>query len=139
MNPYRAYQQQQSLTGWSRIDMLLALYDGAIERLDKAIALLNQGQDKAAEPLLIRVQLIVGALVSGMAENGTETQANLYRLYEFVLHSIRTGGLDNLRAAKNTLSTLREGFQGIRAEAVHLERNGTIPPMDVLRNVHATA
>jgi flagellar protein FliS len=139
MNPYRAYQQQQSLTGWSRIDMLLALYDGAIERLDKAMSLLNQGQEKAAEPLLTRVQLIVGALVTGMVENGSEIQTNLFRLYEFVLHSIRTGGVDNLRAAKNTMNTLREGFQGIRSEAVHLERSGTIPPIDVLRNVHATA
>ena len=34
MNPYRAYQQQ-SHSAWLRIDLVLALYDGLIGRIER--------------------------------------------------------------------------------------------------------
>jgi flagellar protein FliS len=139
MNPYRAYQQQQNVPGWTRIDMLLALFDGAIERLDKVLVLNRQGDLVQGKPLLDRTRLIVGALISGMDGSGSETQTNLLRLYEFSLHCIDQGDESSLTAARNTLATLREGFQGIRAEAVQLERSGEISPIDLLHNVHASA
>ena len=41
MNPYLAYKNSQN-PAWTRIEMLLALYDGAIERLETAVAALRK-------------------------------------------------------------------------------------------------
>ena len=40
MTPYETYQRRMA-SGWTRIDMLLALYDGAILRLEQAHATLR--------------------------------------------------------------------------------------------------
>jgi flagellar protein FliS len=127
MNPFHAYKQQE-LAGWTRIDLLLALFDGAIERLDKAIPLLRQRDRKNAAPLLARASLIVNGLASGLDKDLGEVPENLLRLYEFVTHAIRTQRFDHLEAATRVLRTLREGFQGIRQEALQMERSGAIPP-----------
>jgi flagellin-specific chaperone FliS len=54
MNPYRRYQQSEPETGWTRIDLLLALYDKALERLDKAEAGLRTGDRTGAQTQLLR-------------------------------------------------------------------------------------
>ena len=41
MNPYLLYKQQKEAVAWTRIDMLLALYDGAIERLQAIVEALR--------------------------------------------------------------------------------------------------
>ena len=50
MNPLHAYQERQTL-GLTRIDMLLALIDGAIERLENAVAALARKEHATATVL----------------------------------------------------------------------------------------
>ena len=52
MHQLTAYKRQVAI-GWTRIDMLLALYDGAIERIEKALGLLRRGDRSAAQPVLL--------------------------------------------------------------------------------------
>jgi flagellin-specific chaperone FliS len=140
MNPYLAYKRNEPSTGWTRIDILLALYDGALERLDKAEAALRSGSRAAAIPLLARTQLIVSELAAGVRLEGNEQAGtNILQLYEFVTHQLRQPELTAIANARRILQTLREGFAGIQAEANELERTGRLPPADRLQMVHTTA
>src|SRR5262245_41765135 len=98
MNPYAAYQRHEA-TASTRIDLLLDLFDGAIQRLEKAIAALKQGDKAAAEPLLLHTQLLVGGLAAGVIPDGTETTTSMMRLYEFVIHSLKARGLEEVTGA----------------------------------------
>ncbi len=129
MNPYVKYQEQTS-PSWTRIDMLLALYDGAVERGEQALAALEQNDAKTAKNRLVKARLIVMGLVSGVVADGDPVTTDILRLYEFALHMLEKGGAEDIRAALNVLRILREGFQKIRPEAVNLERQGKIPPIN---------
>lgn len=140
MNPYLNYRRNEPSTGWTRIDLLLALYDGALERLDRAEAAIRAGTVSAAIPLLARVQLIVTELAAGVRpEVNPAVATNILHLYEFVAHQLREPQLDRIASARKILRTLREGFEGVRAEANELERTGQFPSADRLQMVHATA
>jgi flagellin-specific chaperone FliS len=138
MNPYAAYAKQQTVA-MTRIDMLLALYDGAIERLEQALVALQKNDSASAEPLLIRAQLIVGGLASGLDLSQGDLPINVLRILEFAAAGICTRKAERIEGALKVLRTLREGFEEIRPGALALERNGTVPAVDSLPLVSATA
>lgn len=135
MKAYQACQQQIAMP---RIDLILTLYDGALERLQRARALRAQQPDEARR-LLQRVQLIVGGIASGMDPAAGDVVANLHRLYEFIVHSLAEESDDSLRGAQEVLQTLRDGFEAVRGQAIDLERRGEIPPLDAPTTVQAIA
>lgn len=140
MNPYRAYRRPGPSSGWTRIDLLLALYDGALERLDKAEAVLKEGNTAAAVPLLSRTQLIVNALAGGVRPGvNDEMTTNILRLYDFVVRELCEPRLEAVASARKVLATLREGFESIRNEANELERAGRLQSAEQLQMVLATA
>lgn len=141
MNAYHAYRRQEPSAGWTRIDMLLALFDKAIERLDKAEACLNAGERPAALGLLAKAQLVVSALASGvrLEDGNDETGANLLRLYEYVTNEIREANLAGIANARTILTTLREGFEAIRPQANQMEKAGEFARASQLCMVHASA
>ncbi len=140
MNPYLAYRRMEDNAGWTRIDMLLSLYDGAIERLDKGAQALRDGDLQSAVSYLAKTQLILTELAAGVRMEGNEELGgNLLRLYEFAAHQLRQPQLDGIAAARKVLVTLREGFEAIRTEANNLERSGKLPPAEQTIMVHATA
>jgi flagellin-specific chaperone FliS len=138
MNPLAAYQQH-TVVGWARIDMLLALYDQTIQRLEEASAALGRNDGPAAKQLLANSRLLVGGLLAGLAFDANSTAENLTRLYEFVLHAIDVGTVEMVQSALRVLRTLRQGFEGIRPEANLLERGGLIPSADAAGAVQQLA
>lgn len=140
MNPYLKYRQREEPTGWTRIDLLLALYDKALERLDRAEAALKAGQTTVATGELAKTQLILTALVSGVRpEVNPDYAGNILRLYEYVSNQLRFVKYENIMNARKVLRTLREGFDAIRDEANRLERSGQIPAAEEIQMVLATA
>ena len=137
MNAMKAYRQHRDY-GMTRIDMLLALIEGAIERVERALTALQQNDAAAAAPLLARGRLLVLGLVAGV-NPGAEMSGNFLRLYDFVLRQLAEGGVEGVSAALPILRTLNEGFQAIRGEALTLERAGAIPPVDSVHAIQATA
>lgn len=138
MLAYKAYSQQQQPTNWARIDLLLALYDGAITRLERALAALRSGDVTTARPILARVQAIVLELAAGINfDAGDPSSANLMRLYEFFAQALAGTEVRALESVLKSLTTLREGFAAVRVEAVQLERGGVIPSVDAPRHVLA--
>ena len=111
----------------SRIDLLLALYDGALARLSKAEMALTNGDVPVATPYMAKAQIIVTELAAGVRLDVDEQMgANMLRLYEFVVNELRTPRLANVRNAVKILNTMREGFEGIREEANRLEQSGEL-------------
>jgi flagellar secretion chaperone FliS len=140
MNPYLAYRRQEESTGWTRMDLLLALYDKALERLDRAAAALKAGDAQTAVPQMSKTQLIVAEMAAGVRLEGNEENgANMLRLYEYVSNELRQPKSEGIANARKILATLREGFEAVRAEANELERTGRLPSAEQLRMVHATA
>ena len=129
MNPYAAYQRQ-SAPAWTRIDMLLALFDGGVERCEQALAALERQDPLAAKKLLVKARLIVLGLASGVIADGDPLSTLKLQLYEYAQHSLEQGSVEDVRGALGVLRTLREGFRKIRPEAVALERSGVIPPIN---------
>ena len=128
MKPIDAYQQDQS-DNWTRIDLLLAAFDGSIERLEKANELLQEDDMDAALPILVRVQNITMQLLSGLDMSQGEIPKNMQVVYIHVLRCIGLGDDYNLDAAIEMLTNVREGLRSIRDEAAELEHSGAILPV----------
>lgn len=137
-NPYETYQRQRTV-GWTRIDLLLALYDGAIERLEQAGDALARKDDSAAAPLLLRAQRIVVELIAGLDLRYGEIPRNLQQLYAFVLHAIAVRSERQIGDALIVMRTLRDGLVEIRSEALSLERSGAVAPTDLQHALQAIA
>jgi flagellar biosynthetic protein FliS len=139
VNPYSAYRKADPFAGCTRIDLLLSLFDGALDRLDRAETAIRIGDGAAATILLSRAQLIIAELAAGVRLEGNEEMGtNLLRLYEFAVHELREAKPAGLANARNVLTTVREGFEAIRPEAARLERSGAIPPVDHTQMVLAS-
>jgi flagellar secretion chaperone FliS len=138
MNPLLKYKQQQ-VPSWTRIDMLLALYDGAIDRMEKGIAAIKRNEPRSAKPFLFRSVLIVNELANGLDFKYGELPLNHLRLYEFVTRSLDSMELDKVEAALGVMRVLREGLRGIQAEATELERSGQIPPIGATHRLQMLA
>jgi flagellin-specific chaperone FliS len=140
MNPYRAYRKSEQSTGWTRIELLLAVYDKALLRLDQAEAALKDGRKEAAVPLIAKAQLAVSVLAGGVrAGAGNELGVNMLRLYDFVVRELTDPQIEKIDSARSVLKNLRQGFETIRTEANALERSGRLPSGDRLHVIHATA
>lgn len=120
-----AYQQQSP--NWTRIEMLLAAFDGVIERLKSAQEFIAANENWKAQPLLLRAQRIVLELYSGLDLRHGDIPNNMSKLYLFVLNCIGMGKSLNVSAALDVLSIVRDGLSGIRENANELEHRGQVP------------
>jgi len=127
MDPIQAYRQHTP--DWFRIDMLLACYDGTIERIEKALELLKSNDTNAAAPLLVRAQRIILELYAGVDPSRGEIPDNMQNLYIYVLHRLSLGDADSVQSALYVLEKIREALRSIRNEAVELEQNGDLHPV----------
>jgi flagellar secretion chaperone FliS len=140
MTPYHRYRQSDPSAHWTRMDTLLALYDGALARLDKAAQALTNGDVPVATPYLSKAQLMVNEMAAGVrVDVDEEMGVNMLRLYEYVVNLVRVPRLENVRNAVKVLSTLREGFEAVRDEANRMERAGELTAADRLQLVLASA
>ena len=83
--------------------------------------------------------MIVVGIASGLPACRDETTINFLRLYEFVAHQLAVRTPDSVAAAMQVLGTLRKGFEKVRTQALSLEAEGKIPPLDRDRLLSLTA
>lgn len=134
--PARNAYQTQNLVNWTRIDMLLALYDRAIEHCR---AYCDNADQAARELHRVRAIRIVMHLRLGLNLELGEVPQRVAQLLEFVHHCLLNGGAASVGDGCKILTTLREGFGGIQEEAIELERRGEIPPVDEWKSVERLA
>ncbi len=138
MKPQHVYKNR-SMTGWTRIDMLIALYDAAIARLSLAKTAIESGDDDNASQHLLRGQCIVIEIMGGLNSNYGELPEKIQQLCVFVSSCILDGKPKDIQAAIRVLRQLREGFEAIRPDAIELENQGTIPSIHQLQDFQVTA
>jgi flagellin-specific chaperone FliS len=114
---------------WTRIEMLLAAFDGIITRLEQAQTFLDQSEPLKAQPLLLRSQQIVLALYEGLDVRYGQIPENMQKLYLFVLTCIGLGPQLDIAGALNVLRRIREGLDSIRDSASAMERRGELSPV----------
>lgn len=138
MHPYRAYQQP-AMVGMTRIDLILALYEGTLKRLEQGLDALKRNDRPAAQARLARAQVLIAGLAAGVDPEQGELPRNFLRLYDFALTSVRQETVAGVEAALRILRTLEEGLVGIRPAAQQQELSGQIPSVDLVLGTSATA
>ena len=131
MNPYSKYKQASSLA-WTRIDMLLVIYDQAVWTLDEGRRLLEENRVAEVAPIRLKAMRTLLAIVDGLDLNRGELPTQIMRLVEFSLDQIRHPSPDAWRSAVAVMSTLRAGFQQIQEQARQDEYAGRIPALDAV-------
>lgn len=125
----QAYRQVQAQS-WTRVDMLLALYDKSLLAIDAGIVVLSAERTIEVPPARVQVQRLLLGLIDGMDIEKDETSQNLARLLMFSIRKTGTDDVQGWQDARRIVQTLREAFAGVRDEAVQAERLGEIPPID---------
>lgn len=137
MHAHAAYRKQQTIAP-ARIDVILGLYARALDQLDAAEKAIVAGDRLAAQTAAGQVQMIVAAFGAELSVDDP-LAVTFLRVYEFVASRMADVTVDNLRAAAKVLRPLQEGFQTVREEALRLEREGQLPPLDQRPTLLATA
>lgn len=138
MKSLAAYQKSKS-TGWSRVDMLLALYDATIKSLKSAVQNLEAGQADAAQRDIFFTQRCVTELMAGLDMRQGELPVRMLQLFSFIMERLIAAHPADLQASVNILTTLRDAFAEVREDALAMEAEGRIPPVDGLRTLDACA
>lgn len=126
-NRYAQSYQQQQAGAWTRIDMVLALYDktlSTLQQLSEAVA----ANSAAAEPLRLKASQLVLGICHGLDFEYGELPHSIAKLCEFVNDRIWNGSADDIQQCMGPLATVQEAYHQIRDEAAQLERDGKIPP-----------
>ena len=116
----------QPAANWTRIEMLLAAFEGTISRLNVAQSLIEQGETMRAQPLLLTSQRLGLALYEGIDVRYGEIPVNMQKLYLFVLGCIGIGAELDLPAALKVLKIIQSGLQDIKVTANAMERRGEL-------------
>jgi len=135
MNAANLYKNQIT-NGWTRIDMLLALYDGLVDSLSSAEeAQATQDETRLTREML-RVQRLMLGILAGINRDGHDLAGQIDRLCHFALDRISQR---DFSAARRILTILKEAFEGILEQAHELERTGVTPRLEEDRALNVTA
>jgi flagellin-specific chaperone FliS len=126
MNSLNAYKKQSLVSGWTRIEMLLMIYDRAIGSLEACQAAHRDEDWATLGKHFLDSQKAIAAIHAGLKLEENEVAYNIACLLHFVVVSLEKREFD---PAIKVLSELRAGFAAIADEANELERNGEIPPI----------
>lgn len=124
-NPYRLETQ---FGGWTRIDMLLAIYDKAIVATKAIEVAEKEGDQSTAISRLIEAQKCILAIHGGLKPDEYDIAYNIARLLNFVLLQLEEKKYGN---AVKFLEKMRGMFSQIYDEAVKLESAGQIPSLEL--------
>jgi flagellar protein FliS len=118
------YQQTQVMTS-SRVQIVVLLYDAAIQSIEVARTGIESNNPKDKGRFLGRAISIIGELNSVLDfEQGGEIARSLHRLYEYMLSELVTANARNdarrLDGPHRCLTTLREGWREIAAQQTRL-------------------
>ncbi|MCR9115975.1 MAG: flagellar protein FliS [bacterium] len=126
MSQYSAYKDN-SLVHWTRVDMLLAIYNSAIGQIEQ----IGQTTDEAEQTTLrLKSVRLVTHLLAGLDLKQGEVPQRIEQLLEFTNHRLVEATPEADADALKILTMLRDAFEEIREEANELESRGEIPPLN---------
>ena len=130
------YQIETMFGGWTRVDMLLALYDRAIASTRGAELAKEAGNDAQFAEKFMDAQKCILAIHGGLKPDEFEIAFDIARLLHFVLTRLSEHKFEE---AAHFLDKLRASFESIRDEATELEKAGQIPPLELSSGLDAMA
>lgn len=118
------YQQTQVMTS-SRIQVVVLLYDAAIQAIELARVGIESNDPRGKGRFLGRAISIVGELNSVLDfEQGGEIAHSLHRLYEYMLSELVMANARNdarrLDGPLRCMTTLREGWREIAGQQTYM-------------------
>ena len=114
------------IKGWTRIEMLLQLYERAIFTMEVASAAMKTNDSACVQTQTLAAQKLVLALHNGLKPDECEVAHSVAQLLGFIMLRIEE---KNFAEAKRFLEKLHASFSQIKEEAIELETSGVIPPM----------
>ena len=121
------YKKQNLFAGWTRIDVLLQLYDRAISSISATKAAFESEDQQNYAKFFLDSQKAILAIHAGLKPDEHEIAFNIARLLHFVLKGLEDKKFEQ---ALLVMTKLRAGFGAIAEEANELERQGQISPME---------
>ncbi len=114
-----AYTKTRVNTSATPLDLVIMLYDGAIEYLQKAAYNIEQGNIQGKIESLSRARAIIEELLSSLnADIGGEVANNLQSLYLYMLIELAKANATNdttkIREIEHILNELRTAWRSIR-------------------------
>ena len=114
-----AYMKTMVNTSGSKLDLVIMLYDGAIEFLKKAVFFMNQKEVARKLQYMDKALAIVEHLQATLnMEAGGEVAQKLQSLYIYMLKELTCANIRNdperIGRVVGLLRTLRDGWKGIR-------------------------
>jgi len=126
MNPSDVYKNKKAV-GWTRIEMLLALYEAGIRNIHEAQdARLIKNHNLFDQKRLHALRIVL-EIRGGLNSEYGELPEKIAVLCEYVGQCLLDGSDEKMVSAVNVLTTLKESFDAIREEANRLEKAGEIP------------
>ncbi|QEF98841.1 hypothetical protein Mal15_28980 [Stieleria maiorica] len=126
MEQLKTYQRTSIKRGWTRVDMLLMLYDRAIESIEACEIAADAGDPALFCKHELAMRKTIMAIHAGLKPDEDEVAFNIARLLHFVM--IRFDEKDFANCIK-LLSQIRDGFAQVADQANEMERQGEIPAL----------
>ena len=116
-NPYTMYEQS-SLLEASPLQLVIALYEGAVSATEQAKAALASGEDMLRSRSITKAVSILAELMCSLdVEKGGEISANLKRLYSYMQQRLllahATKSADPMNEVVKLLSTLLDSWRQV--------------------------
>jgi flagellar protein FliS len=126
MNGLKAYQQvntQTSITDADPHKLIQLLYNGALERINMAKARMQAKDFEGKGKLISKAIEIIGGLRGFLDfEKGGDLAVQLEGLYDYMERTLfeanRHNDVQKLEEVANLLRSIKDGWDGIREEAV---------------------
>ena len=109
--------------------MLIGLYDKTLETLRLGIAAKQAEDAEQFETERIKAYRLILALLEGIDVRHGDLAQNIQRICLYAVRLVWTGGVDSWEAAIRIIQPLHNSFVQIREEAVAMELEGAIPPL----------
>jgi flagellar protein FliS len=123
LHQYQSVNTQTSVVDVDRHQLIQLLFDGAVERINMAKARIQANDFEGKNKLINRtIEIIAGLRGFLDFEKGGDISKNLSDLYVYCEHRLLQANIRNdieaLDEVANHIKTVREGWSGIRQEAL---------------------
>jgi len=120
---YRLNQLELSINSAKPVELIVVLYDGAIESVRRAAVLLQSGDVPGKAREITRATNIVSELRAILdLEQGGEVAANLAALYDYLRGQLLQANLKNSADTLDEVATLLSTLRGAWGELAENER-----------------
>ncbi len=133
MNPHLKYKNAVAVS-WTRIDMLLLIYEKAVQALQEGVRQISQQNFAELPETRLAAHRALLMIAEGLNLQDGEVPAQVMRLCLFALEKSSGSSKQDWQAAAEIIQTLREGFLEIQDDARTAEYSGRIPALDYSGN-----